>query len=499
MALQELTSQAAAQAAAPATAPVAPAPTPRARHWQWLLPVGVGALVALLPPPAGLTGDAWRFFALFAAVITGLILEPIPAPAVGFVGMALAASSRLVATETEASLKWAISGFGNGTVWLVFAAFMFALGYEKTGLGRRVALGLVKRLGGRTLGLGYAIMLAEVALAPFTPSNTARSAGTVFPVIRNIPPLYGSEPGPTARRIGAYVMWTAFAATCVTSSMFMTALAPNLLAVGMVEKAIGHQITMAGWFLGFLPVGLFLVVALPWLIYRLSPPEIKGGREVPEWAAGELERMGRVTRGEWTMGTLALLAVGLWIFGGELMEATTVALLAITVMLFLKVVTWEDVVGNRAAWSTLVMLATLVSLADGLNRVGFIAWFAQGSARALDGLSPVVVMAGLVAVFFLVHYMFASITAHTTAVLPVVLAAGTAIPGMPVKPFAMLVCYSLGLMGVLTPYATGPAPVYFGSGYVSRKAFWALGLVFGAIFLASLLGIGLPYLLVAHG
>ena len=78
--------------------------------------------------------------------------------------------------------------------------------------------------------------------------------------------------------------------------------------------------------------------------------------------------------------------------------------------------------------------------------------------------------------------------------LPVVLAAGMAVPGMPVRPFAMLCCYALGLMGVLTPYATGPAPVYFGSGYISRRAFWSLGLVFGLFFLAVLLGIGLPWL-----
>jgi len=51
------------------------------------------------------------------------------------------------------------------------------------------------------------------------------------------------------------------------------------------------------------------------------------------------------------------------------------------------------------------------------------------------------------------------------------------------------------MMGVLTPYATGPAPVYFGTGYISRKAFWSLGLLFGLLFLAVLLGIGAPVLL----
>jgi L-tartrate/succinate antiporter len=107
-------------------------------------------------------------------------------------------------------------------------------------------------------------------------------------------------------------------------------------------------------------------------------------------------------------------------------------------------------------------------------------------------------MVGLVSLFFVVHYLFASITTHTTAVLPVVLAAAMAVPGMPVKPFAMLTCYALGMMGVLTPYATGPAPVYFATGYISRKDFWSLGLIFGAIFLTVLLGIGAPYLLARY-
>jgi L-tartrate/succinate antiporter len=102
----------------------------------------------------------------------------------------------------------------------------------------------------------------------------------------------------------------------------------------------------------------------------------------------------------------------------------------------------------------------------------------------------------LVAIFFGVHYMFASITAHVAAILPVILLAGSAIPGVPIKTFAMLLCLSLGLMGILTPYATGPSPVYFGSGFIPRKDFWVLGLTFGVIFLAALLIIGVPYLLI---
>jgi di/tricarboxylate transporter len=110
-------------------------------------------------------------------------------------------------------------------------------------------------------------------------------------------------------------------------------------------------------------------------------------------------------------------------------------------------------------------------------------------------MSPIAVMMVLVSIFFGVHYLFASLTAHATAVLPVMLAAGAAVPDIPVKTFALLLCYSLGIMGVITPYATGPAPVYFGSGYVRRRDFWTLGLIFGTVFLLALLAIGVPYLL----
>lgn len=254
---------------------------PLSNYWKALVPIVVGAVLLLLPIPEGLKPNAWYYFALFVAVIIALILEPIPAAAVGLIGVTAATVSLLVVPKPADAIKWALSGFQDGTVWLIFVAFMFALGYEKTGLGRRVALNLVKRLGKKTLGLGYAIALADLVLAPFTPSNTARSGGTIFPVIKNIPPLYGSEPGPTARKMGSYIMWTAFATTCLTSSMFLTGLAPNLLALSLVKTTAKIDISWTEWFMGMAPVGLLLFVFLPWIVYKIYPPELKSSPEVP--------------------------------------------------------------------------------------------------------------------------------------------------------------------------------------------------------------------------
>ena len=166
-------------------------------RWRVAAPLLAGAIVAMLPVPAGLDQDAWYYVAVFTAVIVGVITEPLPPSAVGFIGVTVAAVAGLPFTDAQRNapgfrlpaeaVRWALSGFSNSTVWLIFAAFVFAMGYEKTGLGRRIALLMVKTLGHRTLGLGYAVAFSDVLLAPFTPSNTARSAGMIYPVIRNIP------------------------------------------------------------------------------------------------------------------------------------------------------------------------------------------------------------------------------------------------------------------------------------------------------------------------
>ncbi|MFO1323680.1 MAG: anion permease [Burkholderiales bacterium] len=475
--------------------------------WRALAPVALALALALMPPPAGLAPHAWYFFSIFAGVILGLMLEPLPGGAIGLIGVtvvtvlspfALFAPAELAKPGFKAynaALTWALSGFANTTVWLIFGAFMFALGYAKTGLGKRISLLLVEKMGRRTLTLGYAVAVADTLLAPFTPSNTARSGGTIYPVIRNLPALYDSMPNdPSARRIGSYLMWVAIATTCVTSSMFLTGLAPNLLAIEMVNKTAGVSVTWTQWFVAFLPIGLVLLALIPLVTWWLYPPEVKSGDVVPRWAGEELARMGGFTKREITLGALVLLALGLWIFGGDYVNATTAALVVISLMLVLGVVSWDDIVGNAPAWNTLAWFATLVALADGLNRVGFVKWFADSVAAHLSGFSPFAAMILLVLLFYFTHYLFASITAHVTALLPVMLAVGATIPGMNMPQYALLLCLTLGIMGILTPYATGPSPVYYGSGYLPSKDYWRLGAIFGVLFIAVLIAVSVPWL-----
>ena len=479
------------------------------------IPLLVLALIWMLPVPDGLTVHAMRFFGIFVGVILALILEPMPNSAVGLIGCVAAGSLQLVplAEKTTAaiaaaakagtavvmptistanlgpSLGWALSGFVDSTVWLIFVAYMFAMGYEKTGLGKRIALLLIKALGGRALGLGFAAACADGLLAPFMPSNTARSAGSVYPVVKNIPPMYGSLPEKDARKIGAYLMWVCLATTCVTSSMFYTGLAPNPLALSLIKSAPGVtdpaavNIGWMTWFWCMLPAGVILFLMVPLLTYVIYPPTQKLFPDTPKWAAGELEKLGPITRKEINMLLMALIALSLWIFAEAYLNATMVALLVLCLMLIANVVSWDDVVANKGAWNTLTWFATLVAMASGLARVGFLKWLSAIFAAHLAGSSPMIILFGLLALFYFSHYFFASLTAHTTALMPVLLATGVA-AGLDIRLLGMMLAGSLGIMGVMTPYGTGPSPVYYNTGYIEKKTFWIFGSLFAFIFFA---------------
>lgn len=479
----------------------------RMLSWKSVAPIIVSAVIFAIPVPTGLPPHAWYYFAIFLGVIVGLILEPLPGSVVAMVGLAIIGvlSPWLLYSPEQLAdpafkysakaLSWVVSGFSNSVIWLIFAAFMFGLGYEKTGLGRRIALLLVKCMGKSALSLGYAVMLSELVLAPVTPSNTARGAGIIYPIIRNLPTLYHSEPNsPSTRKIGSYIMWMGIIADCITSSAFLTAMAPNLLLVGILKESSGIDMSWGMWFLGLLPLSILLVMLVPWLVYLIYPPEIKKSPEISNWAAQELQQMGKLSWKEKAMLILMLIALTLWIFAGQYINAAMVGYAIVAIMLVLKIIDWNDIISSKSAWSVFFWLASLITLASGLNQTGFIAWFGQFIALQLDGYSSTAIMILLVVIFYCLRYLFASATAYTSALAPMMIATAMIVPNMNLAIFSLLVGASVGLGSILTPYATGPSPIYYGSGYLPTKDYWRLGAIFGGLFLLLLLITGLVWM-----
>jgi L-tartrate/succinate antiporter len=253
-------------------------------------------------------------------------------------------------------------------------------------------------------------------------------------------------------------------------------------------------VTWLEWFIGFAPVGVVLLLVLPWLLYTIYPPEIRSAPEAPRWAEQQLHAMGSMTRKEWTLLVLVLTALSLWIGAIHHVEPAISAMVVVLLMVAFKVVSWNDVIGHAQAWNVLVWFATMVTLAAGLGETKFLEWLAQLLAPTIEGLGLTLAIVCLVTVYFFLHYFFASITAHTASMLPLFIGIAIMIPGLSPKAWALLLAYPLGLMGVLTTYTAGHNPIYYGSGYITRQAFWGLGITLGVFFLVVYLALGVPWL-----
>lgn len=451
-----------------------------------LLVVGFGAIIWFMPVPEGLKPQAWHLFAIFAATILGFILQPLPIGAVAFLGVTFSAFSGVMSVGT------AISGYGSSTIWLIICAFLFARGFIKSGLGRRIAFLIIKLIGKSSLTLGYAITLSDFVISPATPSSTARAGGIIFPIIRSLSSALDSEPGPTARKFGAYIMQIEYQANAITCAMFMTAMAGNPLSVELAAKTVGVQITWGAWALAAIVPGLISLAVMPYLLYKLFPPEIKEMPYAKVMAVEELEKMGPMSMMEKIVACVFVGALTLWATS-ELtrLDATVVGMIAVCVMIVTKVLTWQDVLGEKGAWDTMFWMGSLIAMAGALAKSGFIAYVSKGAGTMIAdaGLSWFMAFIILVLIYVYSHYAFASVSAHIGAMyaafLSVAVVAGTP-PLLAAIAFAAL----SNIMIPLTHYGGGAAPILFGTGYVTQSEWWKLGFIITTVNMVIWLGIG---------
>ena len=445
----------------------------------------VGIVLWFMPVPAGLKPQAWHMFAIFVATIIGFILHPIPIGGVALIAVGLSGFLKVLKPAE------ALSGFGNATIWLIVGAYMFAKGFIKTGLGRRIAYVIMSKIATSSLKLGYSLAITDFIISPATPSNTARGGGILYPIVRSLCTAFQSEPDDgTRKKIGNYLMLSTFECDCITSSLFLTSVAPNLLVAKLAKDVTGLEITWGTYALATILPGIIALIITPYLVYKLATPELTQTPEAPELAKDELRKMGPMSGAETTVLIAFLAALAMWAttsFTG--LNATMIALVCIGFMLVRSALEWNDIITEKGAWDTLVWMGGLMSLATGLAKLGFIKWLAGGIAGSLKGIDPMTTLIILCLINMYVHYAFASLSAHVSAVYAAFLAVAVA-AGAPPMLSAIALGVETGIMGCLTHYATGPSPIYFGSGYITQPEWWKVGFICSILFLICFLGIG---------
>ncbi|KAG2492701.1 hypothetical protein HYH03_009114 [Edaphochlamys debaryana] len=453
--------------------------------------IGAGlALRFLVPIPEGITAQAWSLLSIFVSTILGLVLDPLPVGAWAFMAVTVA-----VATKTL-TFAQAFAATTNEIIWLIVVSFFFAKGFEKTGLGERIATMFVRALGSSTLGLSIGLNVAEALMAPAMPSTSARAGGIFVPIIKSLAKTAGSEPGDDSRKkMGSYLIQSQFQTGIHSTSFFLTASAQNLLCLklaGELGAVVPNQ--FAAWLMGAVVPATVGLLLTPVILYKLMPPEIKDTPEAPAQAAARLEAMGPMSRDEQIMAAVMGCALVMWMFGEQLGIAPVLAaMMGLCGLLCTGVLTWRECLSYTPAWDTLCWFAVLIGMSGQLNSMGVISTFAGAMGNVLTGLNmgwmPLFGLLHLA--FFGMHYMFASQTAHVGALYSAFCAMMLA-SGVPPVLAAMTLAYSVNLFGSITHYASGQAAVFYGSGYMSLNEVFSMGAICGGLGLAIWAITGMP-------
>jgi DASS family divalent anion:Na+ symporter len=438
---------------------------------RWGAVAAVVAGIMAAPVPEGITAKSWRLLAIFLGTIVGSIVRPVPAGAMVFLGVAAVA---LTGTLTPAQ---ALGGYADPIVWLVLCAFFISRAIMKTGLGRRIAFLFIRAIGHRSIGLAYALVGTDTLLASLVPSNGARAGGVVFPVARSLAEAYDSTPGPTRRRLGAFLMVTIYQCDVIACAMFLTGQASNVLVAKFAKYVGGVDLSYGRWLVAGIVPGLVALIVVPLVLYRLYPPDVRRTPGATAFAAEELGRLGRMKLDERITLFVFALVAGMWMTTGwHHLNYAVVALVGICVLLLTSVLSWDDVISERSAWDVFIWYGGLVQMASALGETGITKRFAESAAGFTSGWVWSTALVVLLAVYFYAHYGFASITAHVTSMytpfLVVIIAAGAP----PALAVLSLAAFS-NLSASLTHFGTTPGPIYFGARYVTQREWWTYGFV----------------------
>lgn len=453
-----------------------------------LLCVLIGVVIWFLPIPEGVKPEAWHLLAVFVATIAGFILQPLSIGAVSLI-----ACTALVILGVMKPGD-ALAGFSNTTIWLIVSAFMFAEGFIKTGLGKRIAYVLLSRFGGSTLNVAYVLSTADLIVAPFTPSNTARGGGIIYPITRSVCAALGCVAEGKNTRTGAFLVYSAYCAVITSACIFLTGASNNVLVVTLSKDMFGVNVSWMSWFLACVLPGMVLTIVTPWLLYKMINPELKKTPETKVLAQKELMEMGPMSTKEKILCVIFLGALLLWATGSmHGIDSAFVALLGLSAMLATGILEWDDVLNQRGAWDVLVWMGVLVNMAAYLSKFGLMAWFAGAVGGQMAGTSWMFMLIVLSIVYTYIHYGLASNSAHIMALFgafaSILVAAGAPVLGVLIL-FGALANSS----SMLTHYGCGVTPIFFGANYMDQGEWWKIGFVITTLHLVVWMVIGLPWM-----
>lgn len=431
--------------------------------------VGLAAflLTRVLPAPEGMPDTAWLTAGLVVWMAAWWMTEALPLTATALLPFVVLPLGGVMNANDTAGAYY------SPTMFLILGGAFIALAIERTGLHRRLALGILNTLGRKGGGthLLLAFMIATALLSTVI-SNTS-TALIMMPMALAVLAGGGVPEGEERTGLsGALPLGIAFAAS-IGGLGTLIGSPTNPIAVGLLEQTSGVRITFVQWMVYGMPVVLLGVPLAALIIARVQrvahhPFDVPAAR-----AAIATQR--EWTRPERRLVPLVALAFVLWVtqsWTAELVPAggLTDGTIGVAVGLLLFVVpdgtgrpllTWSE--ANRAPWDVIMMFGGGLALAAGMTASGLATWLGQ-SLLPLQALPLWVVALAVVALVILITE-FASNVATASGIMPVVASLTVALGADPLLlalPAAMAASW-----GFMLPAGTGPNAIAWATGRIA--------------------------------
>jgi solute carrier family 13 (sodium-dependent dicarboxylate transporter), member 2/3/5 len=483
-----------------------PASLPRwiAGNWGVVLAAAILAAVLALPLPAGLPVAGHRMLAVFGFAviiwITGALDYPVSAAVIASLMAVLLGISPDPANPqslmgTAKGLRIAMSGFSNTALTLVAAAMFLAASMTITGLDRRIALLILSKAGARVSRLVIGAIFATTVLAFFVPSGTARACA-VLPIIMGVVLAFGAE---KKSRLAGLLIITTVQAIIIWNIGIKTSSAQNMIAWGFFQKLLDQDITWLDWFIAAAPFSIALSAGLYFIMMAMMPPEAK---EIPGGQASiasALSGLGPITSKEKRLSAISLILLGFWATEGTLhkVDSATVTVGAVA-LLFLPLtgVTGWKKANPLIPWGTIVLFGVGIGLGTALLQTGAAQWLANLIVQqcGLNELPALSILAILAAFLIAIHLGFASATALSAAMIPIVIAIMQKVqtPGVSVLGMTLVLQFVIS-MGFILPVNSPQGMLAYGTETFSVRDFIRTGLVLTTLAYALTLLFGATY------
>lgn len=457
----------------------------------WLGPLAF--VLLLVFPPALENPAAAKLAAVLALTLVWWVTEAVPIPVTALLAPCLAV---VLGVGTAQEM---FAPFGDPIVFMFLGGFLIAEGMSHTGLDRRVAFGIlshpaVAQSPSRIL-LAFTLLAAGISAWI---SNTA-TAAMIYPIGVSVLHAMARHRGvefTSLRYSTALMLAVAFSAS-IGGIMTPVGSAPNLIAIGQLQKLTGQGVPFLHWSAVTVPIAL-LILATMVLYFRFAlPPDVEAGEEVTRKVRAERATFGPMDRAQKMVVSCFAITVTLWVVPGLVAAVLgashpTAALLSrhlpesvaaviggsLLFMLPGRPETGRPVLGWAQAanidWGTLMLFGGGLSLGGAMFRTGLATSIGDGLV-AWTGSTSLVALTCLFCWVAILLTETTSNTAAATMLAPLAVAAAKAAGVSPV-PVAMAVALGAS-MAFMLPVSTPPNAIVYGSGAVRITAMIRHGVV----------------------